>query len=1508
MLIPCEDLANGAAYVANYTNLASFSNRGVSMLRADGRIDVTRFNTAFVRSTTTAFFRTVTSVDGSGFWMTGSSSNSAFHGMHYVPAGSATTTRVLIGNAANQRWVHVGPSWPGSGNPPSVPQLYISFRDALAQRGIHAVVGGLPTTNVTGAGMGTVLLPGFAALQIATNNAVTPLIGSFCFTPDATEIWAADTQGWQTLVPAVTGFGRTNLVSYVWNAATAAYERTVAMFVDSDATYTGTQIQAITGRYEGGVWRVYTCTNTKLFRVTPSEGLVTVIATAPSGSFFISPVLAPVHPLLVAASVSASITATASPSATLTSSPSNTASATTSPTSSLAPGASASQTSSATPSLTPIVPAFTRDDLLVLAGGAPGGPALTAVVHPMHLLTMSRSGDVLSSRALPTATDAAFGTVRCGHQFSGVGYQTEMFAQRSYDGTLVVFPCNDVPLGVAYPNNISARVVNTVDVAGNLRQFVVRTMFRDATAAGALFRTVATVDGSRFWATGVTTSPASQGLHTFEAGSSTSEIVHSFNVANHRYVTVGPAFPGAEAGDGAPQLYVSMRDPVGARGVHAVGVGLPSTNVSAESALLPGFGNYNAASNNATAPLVGSFTWESATSLWLCDTQGWQTLVPPVTGFARINVVNFVYDSAMGGFVRGQELPVDSSAVTNYTGAQVQLLHGRYEEGVWTMYTVTTTKLFKIVPSSAEAPVTQLATAPAGMYFISFALPPFRADLPALSPSSSRTATPSASPTASLTSSASTTATVTSSASATLSMGVSASSTWTPTGSATASVSSTATPTASRTATRTQTAAPTPSRSETPSVSSSPSASASVATPSATGSPSASPSSPAAVFLPDNLLVLRGGVAGAGNLTAGAQQLALAEFTPDGLQVSLRNLTTAAAAAGLRCTLALPTATYALEGFTQRSYNGALFTFGCNDVTPGAAVPNNITGRVIGVLNAEGALRFQRVTTALRDSTSSTLFRTVATLDGSGFWLGGSTSSAGSAGLHYVPAGSATTTRVVVNNGAVTAANLRYIAVGPSHPGSGNPPSVPQLYVSVRDPVGVRGVHAVGVGLPTGFNVSTTLLPGFAKYNVAANNLTTPLIGSFAFTPDARTLVTIDTQGWQGLVPPPPAFERINLVSYVWSDERAEYVLDVQMSVDPPSVTGYAGQQVQALALRTEPAVLVPDAAPEPTLVAYIVNSFRLLRCVLATRLCEHVAYAEPGTMFYSVHFPPQQAGIQQPSASATRTPGTVSPSRTSTPSVSVTRTATPSSSGTTTATVSSSGTATNTASASGTATSTASPSTTGTPASTASTSPSATASSSMAPTGSRTGTPSSSASRTGTPSPSATSTGSVSATSSETGSVSATRSGTPSSSATVTATPSASATETGTSSSSQTATPSSSETSSQTGTASSSASSSAAATSSPTAAATGTGTPASTGSGTAAATQSATKTRVALPSATATRTRTRTATASRTKVRGRRCCCAPRLAGGARTVVACSTFALNSPRTCSPPPPAPAK
>ena len=76
-----------------------------------------------------------------------------------------------------------------------------------------------------------------------------------------------------------------------------------------------------------------------------------------------------------------------------------------------------------------------------------------------------------------------------------------------------------------------------------------------------------------------------------------------------------------------------------------------------------------------------------------------------------------------------------------------------------------------------------------------------------------------------------------------------------------------------------------------------------------------------------------------------------------------------------RCVLSYASAGYQTEGFMQRSFDGSVLVFPCNDLSPGVAVPPNITGRVIAILRADGTIDTStRISTAFRDSTTATLF------------------------------------------------------------------------------------------------------------------------------------------------------------------------------------------------------------------------------------------------------------------------------------------------------------------------------------------------------------------------------------------------------------------------------------------------------------------------------------------------------------------------------------------------------
>lgn len=145
--------------------------RVVGFLRADGLVDTTtRVTTLFTNAGTSSanFYRTVTSADGNGVYATGQTSTANGIGMQYTVWGNTTSRQIVYGQATNQRYAYVGPSFPGNpyGQSASQPMLYLSYANPLNLRGIHymGAAGPLPTTNVT---TGTVLVPGFSKCVLA---------------------------------------------------------------------------------------------------------------------------------------------------------------------------------------------------------------------------------------------------------------------------------------------------------------------------------------------------------------------------------------------------------------------------------------------------------------------------------------------------------------------------------------------------------------------------------------------------------------------------------------------------------------------------------------------------------------------------------------------------------------------------------------------------------------------------------------------------------------------------------------------------------------------------------------------------------------------------------------------------------------------------------------------------------------------------------------------------------------------------------------------------------------------------------------------------------------------------------------------------------------------------------------------------------------------------------------------------------------------------------------------
>jgi len=159
-----------------------------------------------------------------------------------------------------------------------------------------------------------------------------------------------------------------------------------------------------------------------------------------------------------------------------------------------------------------------------------------------------------------------------------------------------------------------------------------------------------------------------------------------------------------------------------------------------------------------------------------------------------------------------------------------------------------------------------------------------------------------------------------------------------------------------------------------------------------------------------------------GTLSTVTQPLTLLEYTPLGELRSSIPVPTVTSGSNFRCTL-LYAASYMPEGLPQRSFDGRVVHWPCQDLAPGIAQPNNVTGRVIAILRADGTIDTStNVATMFRDSTTATQYRTVASFDGNSFYATGSTRSPSSNGLHFIPYGS----RSSVQINTIQAANQRF--------------------------------------------------------------------------------------------------------------------------------------------------------------------------------------------------------------------------------------------------------------------------------------------------------------------------------------------------------------------------------------------------------------------------------------------------------------------------------------------------
>lgn len=118
----------------NRSTDATPTNRVIARVAADGTVDT---STLLLNAFSAASVRAASTVDGSGFWASGTSSGSPnTGGVHYAPFGNTAATTIVSTTQNNLRHTHVFGS-----------QLYTSSGAGTMTRGVMAVGTGLPTTS-----------------------------------------------------------------------------------------------------------------------------------------------------------------------------------------------------------------------------------------------------------------------------------------------------------------------------------------------------------------------------------------------------------------------------------------------------------------------------------------------------------------------------------------------------------------------------------------------------------------------------------------------------------------------------------------------------------------------------------------------------------------------------------------------------------------------------------------------------------------------------------------------------------------------------------------------------------------------------------------------------------------------------------------------------------------------------------------------------------------------------------------------------------------------------------------------------------------------------------------------------------------------------------------------------------------------------------------------------------------------------------------------------------------
>ncbi len=317
-----------------------------------------------------------------------------------------------------------------------------------------------------------------------------------------------------------------------------------------------------------------------------------------------------------------------------------------------------------------------------------------------------------------------------------------------------------------------------------------------------------------------------------------------------------------------------------------------------------------------------------------------------------------------------------------------------------------------------------------------------------------------------------------------------------------------------------------------------------------------------AQITPGNLLVSRVGD-GVAPLTSAAQARFLDEYTPAGVFVQTIALPTAVSGSNRELT---DSGTATSNGFLSQSADGRYIVTAGYGAIPGTAGVTGSTSaavnRVIARIGLDGSVD---TSTALTDAYSGNNFRSVATVDGSSFWTGG-TGTAATTGARYVASLGATTSTQL----STTVTNLRVVNLQNG-----------QLYTSSMSGT-FLGVASVGNGLPVASGETITLLPGFPAPG-------SPSTYDFFFA-DANTLYVADdrTNGSGGIL-------KWTLNGGTWT---LQYTLAPNATTGCRGLSGYVENGVATLFATTAIAaaspttvVTVADSGPASTFTTIVANA-----------------------------------------------------------------------------------------------------------------------------------------------------------------------------------------------------------------------------------------------------------------------------------------------------------------------------